>query len=118
MVIEESHRDTESRRRPPRAKTLRVRLTEAELENIKEIAAASGKSASHIVRESVASTRVRLRDAATVKADQDRLVVLNRINAHLGFIARWAKEGLRPIEAVEVVARLVVIERDVMRHES
>lgn len=91
-----------------REKILSLRMTEVEWAKLQEVSKATGQTASSVMRASAGKVRVRNRGD-----EHARNVALNRINANLNMIARWVNTYHGGVEAVEVVARLIAIERAV-----
>ncbi len=65
---------------------------------------------SEVVRDHLGRVRVRVRNRRGEKA---RVAMLNRINANLNMIARWANTHKKAGETVEVITHLAVIERQI-----
>ncbi len=63
---------------------------------------------SEVVRDHLGKVKIRNR-----KDEKDRLVMLNRINANLNMIARWVNTYKGKGDAVQVVAHLIAIEREI-----
>ena len=95
-----------ARRRPVIAA---VRLTPEESADWRAKAAAAGVPLSALLRQAMARTRTWTAPAAKVERERTRQV--SRIGNNLNQIARWANTHKGAAEAVEVVARLVAIER-------
>jgi len=89
-----------------RNRMLRVRFSDDEWEKLKELAASAGMSRSELVRDHLGRIRVRNR-----QDERKRIAMLNRINANLNMIARWVNTHRSAAEGVQVVARLIAIER-------
>ena len=95
-----------ARRRPIIAA---VRLTPDESADWRTKAAAAGVPLSVLIRRAMARTRTWTAPAAEVERERTRQV--SRIGNNLNQIARWANTHKGAAEAVEIVARLVAIER-------
>ena len=95
-----------ARRRPV---LVAVRLTPDESADWRAKAKAAGVPLSALIRRAMARTRTWTVPAAEVERERTRQV--SRIGNNLNQIARWANTHKRVAEAVEVVARLVAIER-------
>lgn len=63
---------------------------------------------SEVVRDHLGKVKIRNR-----KDEKDRVVMLNRINANLNMIARWVNTYKGKGDAVQVVAHLIAIEREI-----
>ena len=86
-----------------------VRLTPTESADWRAKAAAAGVPLSALIRRAMARTRTWTAPAAEVERERTRQV--GRIGNNLNQIARWANTHKGAAEAVEIVARLVAIER-------
>ena len=84
-----------------------VRLTPHESADWRAKAKAAGVPLSALIRRAMARTRTWT--AAEVERERTRQV--SRIGYNLNQIARWADTHKRAIEAVEVIAHLIAIER-------
>ena len=76
-------------------------------------AEAAGVSPSRLLRQAMARTRTWT--APAVAVERERTVQIARIGNNLNQIARWANTHAETAEAVEVIARLVAIERAIAR---
>ena len=95
-----------ARRRPV---MVAVRLTPDESSDWRAKAKAGGVPLSALIRRAMARTRTWTVPAAEVERERTRQV--SRIGNNLNQIARWANTHKGAAEAVEIVARLVAIER-------
>ena len=95
-----------ARRRPV---LVTVRLTPEESADWRAKATAAGVPLSALIRRAMARTRTWTVPAAQVERERTRQV--SRIGNNLNQIARWANTHKGAAEAVEIVARLVAIER-------
>ena len=95
-----------ARRRPV---IVAVRLTPTESADWRAKAAAAGVPLSALIRRAMARTRTWTAPAAEVERERTRQV--SRIGNNLNQIARWANTHKGAAEAVEIVVRLVAIER-------
>ncbi len=86
-----------------------ARVTRAEHAAWQEKAAAAGVSPSALLREAMARTRVWTAPALAVERERTRQVA--RVGNNLNQLARWANTHASEVEAVEVVAQLVSVER-------
>ena len=92
-----------------RSATVTARVSAAELADWRAKAAAAGVPLSALVREAMARTRTWTAPAAEVERERTKQVA--RIGNNLNQIARWANTHKAAIEAVEVIAHLIAIER-------
>ncbi len=95
-----------SDRRPA---TVSARVSAAELADWRAKAKAAGVPLSALVREAMARTRTWTAPAAEVARERTKQVA--RIGNNLNQIARWVNTHKAAIEAVEVIAHLIAIER-------
>ena len=93
-----------------RTVTANARVTPEELEQWRGKARAAGTSLSELLRQ--AMVRTRTWTAAARAAERERTLQLARLGSNLNQIARWANTHKAGAEAVEVIAHLVAIERD------
>ena len=84
-------------------------VTAAEFADWRTKAAAAGVPLSAMIRRAMARTRTWPARAAEVERERTREVA--RIGNNLNQVARWANTHKAAAEAVEVIARLVAIER-------
>lgn len=87
---------------------LRIRLNDAEHERLKALAADAGMTPSGLVRDHIGRVRVRNRSD-----EQERVAMLNRINANLNMIARWCNVHRGAADTAEVVRQLQAIRQAV-----
>ena len=90
-----------------------VRASAAEFAAWKAKAAAAGVPLSELLRQAMARTRTWTARAVAVERERTRQVA--RIGNNLNQIARWANTHAETAEAVEVIAHLVAIEREIAR---
>ena len=95
-----------ARRRPV---LVAVRLTPVESADWRAKAKAAGVPLSALIRRAMARTRTWTARAAEVERERTRQV--SRVGNNLNQIAKWANTHKGAAEAVEVLARLVAIER-------
>ena len=86
-----------------------VRLTPDESADWRTKAKAAGVPLSALIRRAMARTRTWTARAAEIERERTRQV--SRIGNNLNQIARWANRHKGAADAVEVLARLVSIER-------
>ena len=87
----------------------KVRATETERAKWHAKARSAGLTLSDLVRRSIG--RVRTWTTAHAEVERDRTRELARLGNNLNQIARWANTHKEAIEAVEVIAHLVAIDR-------
>ena len=92
-----------------RAVWVKVRATEAERTEWHAKARSAGLTLSDLVRRSIG--RVRTWTIAHAKVERERTRELARLGNNLNQIARWANTHKEAIEAVEVIAHLIAIDR-------
>ena len=90
-----------------------VRASAAEFAAWKAKAAAAGVPLSDLLRQAMARTRTWT--AAAVAVERERIRQVARIGNNLNQIARWANTHAETADAVEVIAHLVAIEREIAR---
>ena len=88
---------------------VKIRASEAERAEWHAKARSAGLTLSDLVRRSVG--RVRTWTVAHAEVERERTREVARIGNNLNQIARWANTHKGVAEAVEVIARLVAIER-------
>ena len=96
--------------RSPRPVWVKIRASEAERASWHAKASAAGLSLSDLLRRSIG--RVRTWTVAAAEVERERTRELARIGSNLNQIARWANSHKGAAEAVQVVAHLVAIERE------
>jgi len=87
---------------------LRVRYSDAEWQVLQDLAESANMSMSELVRDHTGKVTIRNR-----KDEKNRVVMLNRINANLNMIARWVNTYKGKGDAVQVIAHLMAIEREI-----
>ena len=92
-----------------RTAVVTARVTASESADWRAKAKATGVPLSALIRRAMARTRTWTARAAEVERERTRQV--SRIGNNLNQIARWANRHKGAAEAVEVLARLVSIER-------
>ena len=96
--------------RSPRPVWVKIRASEAERAGWHAKASAAGLSLSDLLRRSIG--RVRTWTVAAAEVERERTRELARIGSNLNQIARWANSHKTAAEAVQVVAHLVALERE------
>ena len=92
-----------------RAVWVKVRATEAERAEWHAKARSAGLTLSDLVRRSIG--RVRTWTLAHAEIERERTRELARLGNNLNQIARWANTHREAIEAVEVIAHLMALDR-------
>jgi len=92
-----------------RAVWVKVRATEAERAEWHAKARSAGLTLSDLVRRSIG--RVRTWTVAHAEVERERTRELARLGNNLNQIARWANIHKEAIEAVEVIAHLIALDR-------
>ena len=96
-----------------RTAVVRARVTPAEHADWRAKAAAAGVSPSDLLGQAMARTRT-WTEAAT-QVERERTRQLARIGNNLNQLARWANTRATPIDAFEIIAHLIAIEREIAR---
>ena len=94
-------------RAPAREHEIKVRLSSAEYERLKAVAASAGKAPAVFLREHVDEVRVRHRED-----EHQRNVLLNRWNANLNMIAKWVNTYRDDADVRHVIRQLKALERE------
>jgi hypothetical protein len=94
-------------RAPAREHAIKVRLSGAEYERLKTVAAAAGKAPAVFLREHVDEVRVRHRED-----EHQRNVLLNRWNGNLNMIAKWVNTYRDDADVRHVIRQLKALERE------
>ena len=94
-------------RDPAREHEIKVRLSGAEYDRLKAIAASAGKPPAVFLREHFDEVRVRHRDD-----EHQRNVLLNRWNANLNMIAKWVNTYRDSADVRHVIRQLKTLERE------
>ena len=87
---------------------VRVRFSESEFKNLQDLANDADMSMSEIIRDHLGKIMVRNR-----QDEKRRVAMLNRINANLNMIARWANTHKQAAESIEVISHLMAIDRSI-----
>ena len=90
---------------------LTVRLTAEELAAWKGKAGAAGVTPSELLRRAMGRTRTWTAPAAAL--ERERTQQIARVGSNLNQIARWANTYKEAAEAVQVVAHLAALEREI-----
>lgn len=87
---------------------LRIRVNAAEHKRLQTLASEANMTPSELIRDHIGKVKVRNRSD-----EQQRIAMLNRINANLNMIARWVNTYRGAAETVEVVSHLQAIQQAV-----
>jgi len=88
-----------------RNKNLNIRISDAEYEALSKLSVDANMSISELIRDHIGKVNIRNRND-----EKQRTMMLNRINANLNMIARWANTHQKNTDKIEVLAHLVAIE--------
>ena len=102
---------TPQRKAGQRTAAAHARLTPAELAAWRGKAAAAGLTLSELLRRAMGRTRTWTAEDRAAQRERTRQIA--RIGSNLNQIARWANTWKAGAEAVEVVAHLAAIEREI-----
>ena len=94
-----------------RTAVVTARVSAVESADWRAKAKAAGVPLSALIRRAMARTRTWTARAAEVERERERTRQVSRIGNNLNQIAKWANTHKGAAEAVEVLARLVAIER-------
>ena len=97
--------------RSPRPVWVKIRASEAERASWHAMASAAGLSLSDLLRRSI--VKVRTWTVAAAEVERERTRELARIGSNLNQIARWVNTYKEGADAVQIIAYLVAIEREV-----
>ncbi len=89
---------------------LRIRCSEEEWEALKQRSEEAGISMSALVRDHLGRISIKNRDD-----ERQKIAMLNRINLNLSAIAEWASTHHKDANAIEVIAHLISLQRDISR---
>ncbi|NOG32928.1 hypothetical protein HLB35_16220 [Halomonas sp. TBZ9] len=87
---------------------LRIRVNDAEYEHLQTLASEANMTPSALVRDHIGKLKIRNRSD-----EQQRVAMLNRINANLNMIARWVNTHRGAADTIEVVSHLQAIQQAV-----
>ena len=96
-----------------RSAWIKIRVTPDEKKLIESKASAQGQTVTDFLRQR--SLDFRLRQSPLEK---ERIRQLARIGANMNQIARWANMYKKRAEAVEVITRLILLERELHEEEN
>ena len=96
------------RKKTARAASLRIRMHIEEMELLRLNAGIQGLSVSDFIRQCCLSFHVRKNPM-----EKERLRQLTRIGVNMNQLAKWANTHKRAVEAVEILAALASLEREI-----
>ncbi|MCP3942917.1 MAG: hypothetical protein GY710_15715 [Desulfobacteraceae bacterium] len=89
-----------------RTKIVPVRMNKTEHDRLKKMAARAEKTLAEFLRDDAGKRKVRNR-----KDELKKLATLNRINSNLNMIAKWVNTYRDKADEIQVLQRLISIER-------
>ena len=99
--------------REKRSAWIKMRVTPDEKKLIESKASAQGQTVTDFLRQRALDYRLR-----QSPLEKERIRQLARIGANMNQIARWANMYKKHAEAVEVITRLIVLERELHTEEN
>ena len=96
-----------------RSAWIKMRVTPDEKRLIESKASAQGQTVTDFLRQRALDYRLR-----QSPLEKERIRQLARIGANMNQIARWANTYKKRAEAVEVITRLIVLERELHSEEN
>jgi hypothetical protein len=99
--------------REKRSAWIKMRVTPDEKKLIESKASAQGQTVTDFLRQRALDYRLR-----QSPLEKERIRQLARIGANMNQIARWANMYKKRAEAVEVITRLIVLERELHTEEN
>ena len=96
-----------------RSAWIKMRVTPDEKKLIESKASAQGQTVTDFLRQRALDYRLR-----QSPLEKERIRQLARIGANMNQIARWANIYKKHAEAVEVITRLIVLERELHTEEN
>ena len=96
-----------------RSAWIKMRVTPDEKRLIESKASAQGQTVTDFLRQRALDYRLR-----QSPLEKERIRQLARIGANMNQIARWANTYKKRAEAVEVITRLIVLERELHEEEN
>jgi hypothetical protein len=93
-----------------RSRRVWIRFSEPEHAELKAKAAAAGISVSALLRDHLGKVRIRHRHD-----ERQRIIALNRINSNINQLTRWCNTHQGGADAVQIMAYLRAVEREIMR---
>ena len=99
--------------REKRSAWIKMRVTPDEKKLIESKASAQGQTVTDFLRQRALDYRLR-----QSPLEKERIRQLARIGANMNQIARWANTYKKRTEAVEVITRLILLERELHEEEN
>ena len=99
--------------REKRSAWIKMRVTPDEKKLIESKASAQGQTVTDFLRQRALDYRLR-----QSPLEKERIRQLARIGANMNQIARWANMYKKRADAVEVITRLIVLERELHTEEN
>ena len=99
--------------REKRSAWIKMRVTPDEKKLIESKASAQGQTVTDFLRQRALDYRLR-----QSPLEKERIRQLARIGANMNQIARWANMYKKRAEAVEVITRLILLERELHEEEN
>ena len=96
-----------------RSAWIKMRVTPDEKKLIESKASAQGQTVTDFLRQRALDYRLR-----QSPLEKERIRQLARIGANMNQIARWANTYKKRAEAVEVITRLILLERELHEEEN
>ena len=96
-----------------RSAWIKMRVTPDEKKLIESKASAQGQTVTDFLRQRALDYRLR-----QSPLEKERIRQLARIGANMNQIARWANIYKKHAEAVEVITRLIILERELHTEEN
>ena len=96
-----------------RSAWIKMRVTPDEKKLIESKASAQGQTVTDFLRQRALDFRLR-----QSPLEKERILQLARIGANMNQIARWANVYKQRAEAVEVITRLILLERELHEEEN
>ena len=96
-----------------RSAWIKMRVTPDEKRLIESKASAQGQTVTDFLRQRALDYRLRISPL-----EKERIRQLARIGSNMNQIARWANTYKKRAEAVEVITRLILLERELHEEEN
>ncbi|MBR6674239.1 MAG: plasmid mobilization relaxosome protein MobC [Mailhella sp.] len=96
-----------------RSAWIKMRVTPDEKRLIESKASAQGQTVTDFLRQRALDYRLRISPV-----EKERIRQLARIGSNMNQIARWANTYKKRAEAVEVITRLILLERELHEEEN
>ena len=96
-----------------RSAWIKIRVTPDEKKLIESKASAQGQTVTDFLRQRALDYRLRISPL-----EKERIRQLARIGSNMNQIARWANTYKKRAEAMEVITRLILLERELHEEEN